>query len=217
MADCANITRRNAFKALASLPVLAGGLAAVTFGIDALLEEFAAAKAERDAASLAVEQAATYPGRPAWPKIERTDFAPPMQFDAPRKSLFTVEDIGDFFDYIDKKIEFNSRFNKKEVVSRWKSQSAAERARIFELFAERQRSYADWAERSGLREAEARYDVAVDWMRRMDDQILDYRPKSIEEVRAKATYLQREWLNEDEDESYVIRVVKSLAPLPFEA
>ena len=216
MADCANITRRNAFKALAALPAAAGVLAGAKFGIDALLEDYAVAKAENAAASRAIDEAAKFPGRPEWPHVARRDFVPSMRWDVPDRRLLTVEEIGEAFDYIDKKIEFNSFLNSEATVARWKQEAKSERARVFELFAERQRAYAEWEERSGMRAAADRAKVTEARFCTVDDAIIDYRPQSIEEVRAKARFLEREWLT-DEDEGYVIRVVKSLAPLPFEA
>lgn len=169
-------------------------------------------KREQDEIIGGIDEIRSVPERPLSPKIAREEFSPRARHDLRMASdSFSLEDLEEKFNRMERSIEINAPFNHPKALERWRNEVAEERRRIIELFTARESAFEAWAESSGLNAAEARHDELGVEMGALEWQIIDLRCATLEEVQIKADFLLREWISEEEDESFVVRAVKSLA------
>lgn len=220
MAESRHSTRRAFLKtaplaAVAMTLPVAGCVEAVSAstvsGIEKLIAQHEIANAaymEADEFESACHQE---PSRPAWPHVDASEFSPVFRYAVKDCGYGFRSSIEQLFVLLIRSLEAQRLMLTRKVWNERIAFCRAEEAKILALFDEREAVYEQWAQWSGLRQAQAMCEERGKILTKIEMAILDYQPMTFEEVRVKTTFFLKNW-DETSDKDQFVRMIRSLAP-----
>jgi hypothetical protein len=178
-------------------------------GIFELIKQHAEALFAYNEADAAEDAILALPGKAEWPVIGPREFPNRLWWRTANKRFSWERHIDDVFDE-----DEHSAIAMKDMLSNGEFQRRLDRSKldretILGLYRERMAIYQAWKDTSGLSAANDRTSMLGTIVGELEDTIIAFRCSSLDEVHAKARFVEGNWPDGLDEERYAL-VVKSL-------